>query len=404
MKTFYNLPKRIIFCKTCVLSNQLPTSFPEYKHTVERKGAKYLFINEEGICDACTQSNLKEKNINWPNREKELIKLLDIHIGNGSDYDCIVAGSGGKDSIYASHLLKYKYGMNPLTITWPPILYTEYGKKNFQNWLSVGGFDNLTINYNPEVLRRLTKLSLTNLLHPFQTFIMGQKHAVPKISNKLNIPLVFYGDPDGEWGNPIVENSSSLRDKSYYSSEKKEIFIAGIKIENLIKNHGFSLKDLNLYLPINQKEINNKFEVHHLGYYLKWISQEAYYYSVENSNFQSRPYRSQGTYSRYSSIDDKIDDLHYYTTYIKFGLGRCSYDSSQEIRNNHITLDEAKLLVKKYDGEYPDKYLKEVLNYLGMSENEFNSLCDKFRSPHLWSKDNGIYKLRHNVNKDGLED
>ena len=74
---------------------------------------------------------------------------------------------------------------------------------------------------------------------------------------------------------------------------------------------------------------------------------EAYYYSVENSNFKSRPYRSQGTYSKYSSIDDKIDDLHYYTTFIKYGLGRCSYDASQEIRNKHITLDEAKLLVKK---------------------------------------------------------
>jgi len=37
--------------------------------------------------------------------------------------------------------LKYKYGMNPLTITWPPILYTEYGYRNFRNWIDVGGFD-----------------------------------------------------------------------------------------------------------------------------------------------------------------------------------------------------------------------------------------------------------------------
>ena len=91
----------------------------------------------------------------------------------------------------------------------------------------------------------------------------------------------------------------------------------GINIRDLIDNHNFLLRDLNLYLPIEQKKINDKFEVHHLGYYLKWISQEAYYYSVENSNFKSRPFRSQGTYSKYSSIDDKIDDLHYYTTYIK---------------------------------------------------------------------------------------
>ena len=101
----------------------------------------------------------------------------------------------------------------------------------------------------------------------------------------------------------------------------KDLYIAGISLDDLINKHNFSMKDLNLYLPINKKKINNEFEVHHLGYYLKWISQEAYYYSVENSNFKSRPYRSQGTYSKYSSIDDKIDDLHYYTTFIKYGLG-----------------------------------------------------------------------------------
>ena len=109
MKTFYNLPEKVVFCKTCVLSNQLPTSFPEYKHTVNRKGAKYLNINSDGICDACKQAELKEKNISWDIREKELIKLLDNNRGNGIEYDCIVAGSCGKDSIYASHLLKYKY-------------------------------------------------------------------------------------------------------------------------------------------------------------------------------------------------------------------------------------------------------------------------------------------------------
>ena len=95
-------------------------------------------------------------------------------------------------------------------------------------------------------------------------------------------------------GNPIVENSSSLRDREYYSTQLKDLYIAGISLDDLINKHNFSMKDLNLYLPIDQK-INNEFEVHHLGYYLKWISQEAYYYSVENSNFKSRPYRSQGT-------------------------------------------------------------------------------------------------------------
>ena len=104
-----------------------------------------------------------------------MLKLLDKFRKKNGDYDCIVPGSGGKDSAFAAHILKYKYGMNPLTITWPPIMYTEYGKKNFDNWLKIGGFDNITLKPNPRVMKILTKLAIENLLHPFQTFILGQK-------------------------------------------------------------------------------------------------------------------------------------------------------------------------------------------------------------------------------------
>ena len=140
-----------------------------------------------------------------------------------------------------------------------------------------------------------------------------------------------------------------------------------------------------------------KIEVHYLGYYLKWTPQESYYYAVENTAFQARPFRTQGTYSKYNSIDDKIDDLHYYTTHIKFGLGRASYDASQEIRNKHITRDEGVALVHRFDGEFPDRYFNEVLAYLDMDGDGFHALCDRFRSPHLWKKENGEWMLRERV-------
>ena len=138
-------------------------------------------------------------------------------------------------------------------------------------------------------------------------------------------------------------------------------------------------------------------EVHYLGYYLKWTPQEAYYYAVEHTGFQARPFRTQGTYSKYNSIDDKIDDLHYYTTHIKFGIGRATYDASQEIRNKHLTREEGVGLVKRFDGEFPDHYFKEVMDYLEMKPERFLELCDQFRSPHLWKKENGEWKLRHVV-------
>ena len=97
--------------------------------------------------------------------------------------------------------------------------------------------------------------------------------------------------------------------------------------------------------------------------------------------------------------------MHYYTTFIKFGIGRATYDASQEIRNNHLTVEEGKRLIKKYDGEFPDHYFSEVIDYLEIEKDYFFKLCDKFRSPHLWGKNaKGEWKLRHTVNKDGLDD
>ena len=46
--------------------------------------------------------------------------------------------------------------------------------------------------------------------------------------------------------------------------------------------------------------------------------------------------RTEGTYSKYSSIDDKIDNFHFFTTYIKFGIGRATYDAAQEIRQKKL--------------------------------------------------------------------
>jgi hypothetical protein len=132
----------------------------------------------------------------------------------------------------------------------------------------------------------------------------------------------------------------------------------------------------------------------------------VYYYAVENTGFKARPFRTQGTYSKYNSIDDKIDDLHYFTTHIKFGIGRATYDASQEIRNNHLLREEGVALVKKFDGEFPDKYFNEIMEYLDINPEYFrNELCDRFRSPHLWGEnDKNEWQLRHNVWKGGLDD
>ena len=403
LEAFYGLPENVKFCSKCVISNQRPNSTIEFNHTKESKKST-IYLDENGICDACKAAEIKN-NIDWGMREEELIKLLDKHRKNDGSYDCLVPGSGGKDSAYQAHILKYKYNMNPLTVTWPPILYTDYGLKNWRNWVD-SGFDNISFYRNGKVMKLLTKLSIENLLHPFQTFILGQKNLAPKIAANYGINLIFYGENEAEYGNPIADNLSSLRDKSFFSYENLDkIYLSGVSIRELMENYSISLRDLKTYLPLKLEDLKQtNIEVHYLGYYLKWTPQEAYYYAVENTGFKARPHRTQGTYSKYSGIDDKIDDLHFYTTYIKFGIGRATYDASQEIRNKHLTREEGVALVNRFDGEFPDRYFNDVMQYLDMDPDYFHDLCDKFRSPHLWGKDSiGKWKLRFNVSGTGLD-
>ena len=401
-EAYYGLPEKVVYCKRCVMSNQRPVSEFEFKHNIDTK-KRSLNIDENGLCDACRTHDMK-KEIDWEDREKQLKDLLNIYRKNDGSYDCIVPGSGGKDSAYASHVLKYKYGMNPLTITWPPIMYTDYGYKNFRNWITIGGFDNISFNQNGRVIKLLTKLSIENLFHPFQTFILGQKNFPPKLAAKLGVPLVFYGENEAEEGNPIADSFNSIRDKSYFTYNNfDDLYLSGIPIKELLDRHKeIRLADLMGYLPITESELgDSKLDVRYLGYYLKWVPQEAYYYAVENTGYKARPFRTQGTYSKYNSIDDKIDDLHYYTTFIKFGIGRASYEAAQETRNKHITRGEGQALVKKFDGEFPDIYFNDIMKYIGMDPDYFHQLADKFRSPHLWKNVNNEWRLRHTVNIDG---
>jgi len=405
LEAYYGLPSEVKFCKRCVMSNQRPASTVEFRHTIESKKTTLAF-DDENICDACRHAVEKEQ-IDWQKREEELIELLDQHRSKDGSYDCIVPGSGGKDSAYQAHVLKYKYGMNPLTITWPPILYTDYGYDNWKNWLDVGGFDNISFTRNGRVMNLLTKLSIENLFHPFQTFILGQKNLGPKLAARLGIPLVFYGENEAEYGNPIADTATSLRDRSYHTFQNlNDIYLGGVSIQELKEKHDVSLNDLMCFLPAQAEELaKTDVRVHYLGYYLKWTPQEVYYYAVDNTGFKARPFRTQGTYSKYNSIDDKIDDLHYYTTFIKFGIGRATYDASQEIRNGHVTREEGVALVNRFDGEFPDRYFDEIMEYIGMQPEAFHKLADQFRSPHLWGRNAaGDWSLRHTVFGKGLDD
>jgi N-acetyl sugar amidotransferase len=410
----YGLPQNVLFCESCVISNQRPNSAVEFKHTKESKKTT-IHLDEHGVCDACRVAEAKRKTIDWTERERRLRELCDRYRRGDGHYDCLLPGSGGKDSFYAAHVLKHRYGMHPLTVTWAPHIYTEWGWKNFQSWIHAG-FDNFLHTPNGRTHRLLTRLAVENLFHPFQAFMLGQKSLAPKMAVLFDIPLVIYGENEAEYGNPRSDIEGARRDWSYFTAQdKSQIYLGGVSVHDLINNFGVPEVDLMPYLLADPAQIERKkIEVHYLGYYLKWHPQSCYYYAVEHGGFQASPERTPGTYSKYNSIDDRIDDFHYYTTFIKFGIGRSTYDAAQEVRSDDITREEGVALVKRFDGEFPERFAEEIFAYLSIPEREFPvasrcfeqpimdrqyfmHLADRFRSPHLWKFEDGEWRLRQTI-------
>ena len=402
--SIFGLPQKVVHCKSCMMTNQKPFSINETKNK-KGSGKDGLYIDADGICAACRYSMNKDKDIDWEEREKILIDTLNKYKRSDGKYDCIVSGSGGKDSSTIAHLLKYKYGMHPLTVTYSPLLYTEIGWKNLRAWIDVGGFDNYLFSPNGKVASQLAREAFTNLLHPMQPFKFGIKSLAAKMAIKYDISLVMYGESYAEYGS---EDESSTDSPTYsidwYVNDSNDIYLGGTHADDLKDKFGFTDHDLFPYMPLRSFEVeNNDLKVHFLGWYLKWNPQEIYYYASENCGLQTDTQRTDSTFGRYAGLDDKFEWIHYYSHYIKYGIGRCRFDTSQEIRSGHITRDEAILLCKKYEGEIPKRYFMDCLEFMGLDEKTGWEIIDRFRSPHLWEKNNGkwnrLQELPELINK-----
>ncbi len=377
--------ENILFCKKCVVSNQRPR----------------IIFDEEGVCSACRYAEEKKQAINWSERNKALEDLCNKYRRNDGRYDVVVPCSGGKDASYVAHILKEKYGMNPLTVTWAPFEYTDIGRKNLDSFID-SGFTNLLCTPNKKLHRKLARTAFEAVGDSFQPFVYGQMSYAFHIALGLDIKLVFYGE-NGE-----AEYSGASKTKNWpgmpwdYWAEQ---YFKGVTVFDMVeygKQHGiikdsdYTKSDLNFYSPPHVDLLKKQdIQFHWLGYYHKWIPQENYYYAAKNTGFLANPEgRSEGTYSKYASLDDKLDGFHYYLAFIKFGIGRATSDAAHEIRDGHINREEGIALVKKFDGEFPKNHFNEFLDYLSITEEFFWKIVDSYRSNHIWEKKNDEWKLR----------
>ena len=381
-------PKEVVFCKKCVVSNQRPR----------------IIFNEEGVCSACEYAYRKNHVIDWDVRERELRELLDKYRSADGSFDVIVPASGGKDSGMVAHQLKHRYGMHPLTVTWAPFLYTDVGWKNYINFVN-SGFDNVLYNPNGILHRKLARVAFELKGDHWEPFAFGQKAYPFHMALKFGIPLIFYGE-NGE-----VEYGGSMKnaDKSHESPEDwEELYFKGAGVDALLaagREMGIfspeevASKNFDLYKAPPLPAIDKLgVQMHWWSYYHKWVPQENFYYAQKNTGFTANEHgRSEGTYSKYASLDDKTDGFHFYLAFIKFGIGRCTSDAAHEIRDGHITREEGVALVRRFDGEFPKRHFKEFLEYLDITEEHFWEVIDRYRQPHLWEKSNGEWKLKHVV-------
>jgi len=383
------LPKEVIFCKNCVVSNQRPrTEF-----------------NERGICSACEWSYEKDHVVDWEKRYDELKNLCDKYRSGNGSFDVVVPGSGGKDSGFVAHQLKNRFGMNPLCVTWAPFEWTNIGFNNLNAFVH-SGFNNIIAQPDQKIHRKLSRLAFDLLGDAWEPFAYGQKSLGFNIAEKFNIKLIFFGE-NGEleyggntkYKNKPKEGPEEWKNYYYKGSTIDELVNAGIK-SGLFDESEIKEKTLDWYKAPKSETIEQKqIEMHWYSYYVKWTPQENYYYSVKHTGLESNDEgRSESTYTKYSSLDDKMDGFHWYLSYMKFGMGRCSREAQQDIRRHHITREEGVRLVKLYDHEFPKKHFDWMLKYLDISKEDFWLGMDYWREQsNVWVKKNGDWVMNFPV-------
>lgn len=359
-------PAEVKQCTKCVVTNQRPR----------------IVFDDKGVCSACRYAERKANGIDWGQREMHLRRLLDEH-RRESGYDVIVPCSGGKDSAMVAHRLKYDYDMHPLCVTWEPFLYTEVGRANIEAFKH-SGFDIISMAPNGFIHRKLARLAFEYYGDPFQPFVYGQLAWPMHAAVQFGIPLVMYGENgEAEYGGDPAANDRPCWDFKDWD----RVYSKGTGVVDLM-NLGFNLgamsrgevRDLSPCYCLPAKHQLEGAEFHWFGYYHRWHPQANFYYASEHTSFEVHGERSEGTYSKYASIDDKLDGLHYYMAFVKFGIGRCTSDAAHEVRDGDITRDEALALVARYDGEFPERHLDECLDYLGMDRAHLDTIMERFRA------------------------
>ena len=351
-----------------------------------------IVFDEEGRCNACVWKEEKEE-LDWSSRQDELANLLKKYrSSNGEGFDCVVPVSGGKDGSYVAHMLKHKYGMNPLAITIRPALSLELGDKNLKNFVEAG-FDHIHISPNAKVMQKINKLGFIEKGFPYYGWLIAIKTAVIQAAINFKIPLIFYGeDGEVEYGGSTESKNNPLYNVEYM---KRVYFEGGYDkvFEKVLGEEGVEKGDLAFWqFPSEEQVAANDLAFTHWSYYEAWDSYRNYVVAKEHCGLIEKEEGTAGTFTNFSQNDQALYSLHAYLMYLKFGFGRATQDAGIEIRRGSMTRDQAVNLVKMYDNQYPHEFNDLYLEYYEMTQDEFTSVLDKYANTDLFEKIDGYWE------------
>ncbi len=344
-------------------------------------------FNDQGVCMGCIVSDVKLSQP--PSRYGELKTLLEnicLESKSTDGYDCIVSVSGGKDSYYQTHYVIHELGLKPLLVTYNGNNYSEVGWRNLMNMRKSFDCDHLIVSPSINILKKLNKLAF---------YVMGDMnwHAhvgifttAPRIAIQQNIPLIFWG----EHGYADLCGQFSMHDFPEMNyRERTEHSARGFDWQFFVGIDDITAKDMELWkYPSDSEIFDSELRQIYLGHYIPWEANHHLQLMVDRYGFEVSDEPFDRTYRRGSNLDDIHENgIHDYLKFIKFGYGRCTDHASKDIRAGKITRNEAISRVNHYDPIKP-KDLARWLEYVDMTESEFDRVCDLFRDPRVWKYDN----------------
>lgn len=344
-----------------------------------------LTFDEQGVCSGCRVAATKEK-INWQEREATLKELAERYRSkDGSNYDCIIPVSGGKDSYFQTHYVTKVLGLKPLLVTYHGNNYTEEGERNLQRMRHVFDADHIIFRPSEALIIKMNRLCFKKMGDMNWHNHCGIYTYPVQIAVKHKIPLLLWG----EHGTLDLVGMFSFDDFPEMSArDRLEHGLRGFDWYDMInEEEGIREQDL-LWAkyPTDEELESSGVRGLYLGNYVDWDANRQYKLVRELYGWEELHDPLDRTYRRFSNLDDMHENgAHDYLKYIKFGYGRASDHACKDIRSGLMTREQGIEMVRTYDHVWP-KDLYRWFAYVGMTEAEFDRIADTFRDPRVWRK------------------